>query len=382
MHGFSGQSHSQPFLHICHEHSRVIPAESYSAQIHPGERLRCISLLQQKASSLEAEIAERQRAECALREEKTKLTMALTAANLGVWELDLLTNVLTCSDQCKAHFGLAAHQPLSYEDWLRFVYPDERNAVNHALRTASVGGTDYTAEYRVMDAAGRIRWISAMGRSFHNGCHRMLGVTLDVTDQRRSSEILEQTVGARTAELQETIAELEAFSYSISHDMRAPLRSMQGFANILIDEFAQKIGPEGRAYLMRIISSAERMDRLIQDVLTFSRVARTELKLEPVNLDHLLRGILECYPNMQPPKADVVIEGNLPCVLGNAAALTQCQVRDSGHTAESSCLGASHRWRRSFHLQPARLRAGQRHRHSKRSPRTRFRHIPAAQQKL
>jgi signal transduction histidine kinase len=171
---------------------------------------------------------------------------------------------------------------------------------------------------------GNTRWIAAMGRCFHNGFHRLLGVTLDVTERKNAAAILEQTVAERTAELHDTISELEAFSYSISHDMRAPLRSMRGYADILMRECSETLTPESRRYLERITSSAERMDRLIQDVLTFSRVARNELTLEPVNLDHLVRGILECYPNLQQPHADIAIEDRLPYVLGNAAALTQC----------------------------------------------------------
>jgi signal transduction histidine kinase len=99
---------------------------------------------------------------------------------------------------------------------------------------------------------------------------------------------------------------------------------MQGFAKILLEDCGEKLGAENYNYLERIAASAQRMDRLIQDVLTFSRVARNDLSLEPVNLDHLVRGILECYPNLQPPHAEVTIQGPLPYVRGNAAALTQC----------------------------------------------------------
>ena len=66
------------------------------------------------------------------------------------------------------------------------------------------------------------------------------------------------------------------------------------------------------------------MDRLIQDVLTLSRVARTDFKLEPLDLDKLARGIVESFPNLQAPSSEILIEGRLPAVLGNPAALTQC----------------------------------------------------------
>ncbi|MCD6049751.1 MAG: Biofilm dispersion protein BdlA, partial [Verrucomicrobia bacterium] len=135
---------------------------------------------------------------------------------------------------------------------------------------------------------------------------------------------LEETVSERTAALRETIGELEAFSYSVSHDMRAPLRAMQGYAKIVIEDCGAQIDPKGKEYLKRISSAAARMDSLIQDVLTFSRVSRTDLTMEPVSLDELVHEILRTYPSFQPPSAQVEVIGQLPTVIGIPAVLTQC----------------------------------------------------------
>lgn len=324
MDGFRGASNGQPLMHICKEHARVIPAESYAAQINADERLRTIALLQQKAGSLEMEIAEREHAEAALRKKQTKLDIAVAVAQLGVWELDVDTQSVACSEQCKAHFGLAPDDSLTYDRAFELIHPEDRETVRNALSTAIEAGTDYNTEFRVIDPRGRLRWIASMGRCLHTGDTRMLGTTLDITERKRAAEILEQTVVERTAELQETIAELESFSYSVSHDMRAPLRSMQGYAHILMQECAEQISAECRTYLERITSATGRMDQLIQDVLTFSRVARADFDLEPVSLDALVRGILDSYPNLQAPHAHITVEGRLPPVLGNEAALTQC----------------------------------------------------------
>lgn len=321
---FKGERNGQPFLHVCREHSRVIPAESYSARPSVDDRLRTISVLQQKAASMEAEIVERQRAESALREQQTKLTMAVALARVGIWELDLMTNTLTCSDECKGHFGLQPSDDLNYDRFLQLVHPDDRETVQNAFRIAIAADGDQTTEFRVLDPSGELRWIASMGRCFHNGHHRMLGVTLDITQRRRRAELLEQMVAERTAKLRETVAELEAFSYSVSHDLRAPLRSMQGFAEIIFEECGEDLRPEGRLCLERISASAERMDRLIRDVLAFSRVARTEFTLDRVNMDRLVRTVIDSYPNLQAPHANIIIRDTLPSVLGNQAALTQC----------------------------------------------------------
>lgn len=135
--------------------------------------------------------------------------------------------------------------------------------------------------------------------------------------------VLEARVRERTAELQQTVAELEAFSYSLSHDMRAPLRAIQGYAEVIIEEGACTT-PEAREFLQKIVASANRMDRLIRDVLNFARYSRTEIAVAPVNLDELVRDIVRERPELQAPRATVTIDHPLVSVIGHGASLTQC----------------------------------------------------------
>jgi PAS domain S-box-containing protein len=148
-------------------------------------------------------------------------------------------------------------------------------------------------------------------------------VIVDITERRRIQQTLERLVAQRTAKLQETIGELESFSYSIAHDMRAPLRSLQGFSEILLEEYEGKLDMEGQVFLRRIVMAAARMDRLIQDVLTYSRVMRGELPQDRVDVGQLLRDIVDTYPTFAPEKAEIRLEGPFPPVLGNEAMLTQ-----------------------------------------------------------
>jgi signal transduction histidine kinase len=135
---------------------------------------------------------------------------------------------------------------------------------------------------------------------------------------------LERLVAERTGKLRETLGELEAFSYSVAHNMRAPLRGMQGFARLLLDEHAGQLNPKAHSYLERIASSAVRMDTLIRDVLDYTQVLRGDARLTPVNLDRLVRDLMATYPDWQPPMSDVRLEGTLPFVLGHEGFLTQC----------------------------------------------------------
>jgi signal transduction histidine kinase len=135
---------------------------------------------------------------------------------------------------------------------------------------------------------------------------------------------LEQKIGRRTAKLQETVAELEHFSYTITHDMRAPLRVMHGLGGVLLEECSACLHPTRREYIRRIVEAAERMDKLIIDALQYSGVVRQHFDLEPVDADALLRNILESYPGFQPPHANIHLASHLPVVLGHKTGLTQC----------------------------------------------------------
>lgn len=135
---------------------------------------------------------------------------------------------------------------------------------------------------------------------------------------------LEQRVAERTARLQEANAELEAFSYSVSHDLRAPLRSLETYAKILSDEHSSGLSEEARHYLRRIVRNAEKMDRLMQDVLTFSRIARSEMHLEPIDLDGVIDDVIEQYPDVAAARRRITIATPLGVVLAHGPSLVQC----------------------------------------------------------
>ena len=123
---------------------------------------------------------------------------------------------------------------------------------------------------------------------------------------------LESIVKARTAELQELVTELEYFSYTITHDMRAPLRAMQSFGDLLLEKWEEGDRPEQLDLVRRIATAAGRMDRLITDALNYSKTLRQELALSPVDAHALLRGILESYPQFHLPHANVRVVTSSP----------------------------------------------------------------------
>lgn len=141
---------------------------------------------------------------------------------------------------------------------------------------------------------------------------------------QQAHDVLEERVAERTLALQETISELEAFSYSISHDLRAPLRAMQSYATIIESDCSAELGNDGRTYLGRIIAAAERMDQLICDVLVFSRVSRSQIPLERLDLEAFVRSVIDSYPALSSGAAEIELVPPLGPVSSNPAALTQC----------------------------------------------------------
>ncbi len=179
------------------------------------------------------------------------------------------------------------------------------------------------------------RWIDAHyvpHRDEHGQVLGLFVLVLDITDRKsaeaqlaRAKEDLERQVQERTASLRDTIAQLETFSYSITHDMRGPLRAMVSFAQILQADHDQQLTSEGREYLRRIFDAARRLDRLIQDVLQYSRMARETLPMEPINIERLLHDIVHQYPDIVEHVDHITIETLCAdrLVQANPAALTQ-----------------------------------------------------------
>jgi two-component system, chemotaxis family, CheB/CheR fusion protein len=232
--------------------------------------------------------------------------------------------------------GQTFHEAMMSPDmWLNTIHPDDRVKAEQISKAGWAAGKGYVVEARFRHGkSGDYRWFlkrSLPVQDAAGNLQKRIGICIDIDDLKRAQNILaaqagvlEEQVQVRTGELRETIGELEAFSYSVSHDMRAPLRAMQGFAQLLLTNHEATLDPRSVDQLRRISASANRLDALINDVLTYSRLLRSEIVLQPVNLDELVRRIIATYPQLQVNGAEITIEGTLPVVLANEASLTQC----------------------------------------------------------
>jgi signal transduction histidine kinase len=127
----------------------------------------------------------------------------------------------------------------------------------------------------------------------------------------------------RTARLEQTVSELEAFSYSMSHDLRATLRAMRGYSEALLQDYSAGLDSDAQSYLKRILSASERLDRLVQDVLHYSRCARETIECLPVDIEPLISSVVAEYPAFRPPKAEIIVARRLQKVRGHEASLSQ-----------------------------------------------------------
>lgn len=272
------------------------------------------------------------------REQEERLLLALEVGGLGYYERNLVTNVVTVDEKWREIMGLPEGQP-GPDFAAKSLFPEDRDRVLALVAGAfdpklqKVVGTDF----RIMRPNGEIRWVSGRGRVvFDNSCKppkglKFMGVLQDITRRKEieialgeSQQELEKKVEERTASLQRANAELQAFSYSLSHDMRNPLRAVVSYTEFVLQDEESVLTAEARKFLQQGLAAALRLDRLIEDVLAFSRVSHMPMKLEPVNVERLVREIIMQAPGFQSPGAEVVAESPLDIVMGDEASLRQC----------------------------------------------------------
>jgi PAS domain S-box-containing protein len=397
---------------------------------------------------LEKEIAERKKAEIALRESEARLEFAMETSHTGAWDLDLVNHTAIRSPEYDRIFGYNELLPQwTYEMFLDHVFPKDRPFVDTTFRHAIETHGDWNFECRIRRKDGVVRWILAAGRhrpAASGTLSIMAGIVQDITERKEAEIALKEserkyhdlfsnmaeevhfwklerdaegriktwrlvdvnppalktwgrqnvedirgkttdeifgpgstehfmpvvqkimtegipysyedyfpnldkyfrftsvpmgdyfiTTGADITkikqseeslshyaeELASSNQELEAFSYSVSHDLRAPLRSLSGFSIMLAEDYEGKLDAQGKEYLDRIQSSSQLMNQLIDDMLRLSRIGRAEINLEKMDLSELVRAIAEELRSTQPNRnVEFVIQPNVTA-MGDKALL-------------------------------------------------------------
>ncbi|HTE52562.1 MAG TPA: PAS domain S-box protein [Kofleriaceae bacterium] len=178
--------------------------------------------------------------------------------------------------------------------WAGGVHPEDFQRCMHVYMEAFVSRQPFRMEYRLRRADGEYRWILDTGMPRHatdGSFAGFIGSCIDITELRELRNDLDLRVRERTDELAATVQELEAFCYSVSHDLRAPLRAIDGFSQALLEEYGDVIDQQGQDYLRRARSGASRMGELIDALLKLSRIGRAALRQVDIDLSGLARQV-------------------------------------------------------------------------------------------
>jgi len=273
-------------------------------------------------ASTERDITERRRAEEALKITKDRLLFATEGANLGVWNWNTVTGELIWSDKCKALFGIRPDETMSYQRFSDALHPDDRERTDKAVQDALDNHTDYDIEYRSLWPDGSIHWLAARGRGYYDATGkavRLEGVVLDITARKRDEEARKQTA----ADLERSNKELEQFAYVASHDLQEPLRMVSSYTQLLAQRYEGQLDDKAKKYIDYAVDGAVRMQRLINDLLMYSRVGTQGKPFEPTDSHSVLGEILRNLQAAIEESRAIITNDDLPTVRADASQFAQ-----------------------------------------------------------
>jgi len=298
--------------------------------------------------TISRDTTERKKSEAALREREFWMKESQRVGHIGSYAFDFQKGTWTSSEVLDEIFGIQGERDRTINSWLNIVHDDQREEMlRYFSNDVVAAGKSFDREYRIVRRSDGVeRWVWGRGELGFDEAGlliSMVGTIQDITDRklahdeiRRLNSELEQRVQQRTAQLETANRELEAFSYSVSHDLRAPLRGIDGWSLALAEDFQSALDEKANEYIRRIRSEAQRMGALIDDLLQLSRVTRAEITFKSVDLSALVHTIVARIQDLYPGRHftfsiedDVIVEGDytlleiaLTNLLDNASKFT------------------------------------------------------------
>ena len=309
------------------------------------------------------DISVRKATEQALRTSESLLLQAQELAHMASWRYDVASRHFFPLGNANLVLGMK-REHFSELDLLKATHPEDRERVQQAWREAMRSGEALALEYRLNLLDGEWRWVSVRAEFERDAEGRVtsgLGTLLDITDHKRAEQqiqllnaSLEARIGERTQALLAAYDELESFSYAVAHDLRSPLRIINGFAQAL-EEDNPALAPESQLHLQRIRESSKKMGELIDGLLKLSQMSRGELQRTPVDVSALAtRQLRELAAGSPEREVDWGVWPDMQSMAD--APLVQALLQNLLHNA----------WKYTAHTPHARIRVYAQHRHGTR----------------
>jgi PAS domain S-box-containing protein len=300
---------------ICHDGSRTWVRSR-------GEAIRDAQNNIVKLQGTVQDITDLRASEEAFRLASERLALAANAGGIGIWDWDVAHNRLTWDESMFRLYGWAPNQIVpSHEAWAGSLHPDDKAATVETLQNVLRAGNQFDAVFRIIWPDQSIHHIKATATVHRDSAGepiRMIGTNLDISDLKKGEAALK----AANDQAELTNRELRAFSYSVSHDLRAPLRGIDGWSLALLEDYADQLGDRGREYLARVRSEAQLMGRLIDDLLNLSRVTQVGMNPVRVDLASIARGIESRLRKLEPSRTVEFVIPQTLNVFGDSGLLS------------------------------------------------------------
>jgi signal transduction histidine kinase/CHASE3 domain sensor protein len=255
-----------------------------------------------------------------IQESEMLLREAELLNDMGNWRWNLSTHALYWSEGVYRIFEKNAISYIpAFSDLINSIHPDEREAQEKLIKNAMAAGNDFQSDFRIT-TGNKVKYLQMKGRPTYNSLKELngfFGTLQDFTAERQ----LEEQLRLQTLELKRSNEDLEQFAYVASHDLQEPLRKIQAFGDRLQSRYENVLEDSGLDYLERMQNAAGRMQKLIEDLLTFSRVTRKILPFQSIELQELIAAVVDdLEQRITETKAQVQMS-KLPLVYGDPAQL-------------------------------------------------------------
>ncbi|WP_084776870.1 PAS domain-containing protein [Anabaena sp. PCC 7108] len=301
-------------------------------------------------AGIAADITNRKLTEIALQHSQERYRSLVEVTAQVTWTTDATGQFTTPQESWEAFTGKSFAEYQGW-NWSKSIHPDDQETTKEIWLQALESGDLYENESRILDRYGEYKyfWVRAMPIVETDGSIReWVGACTDITNRKQAeleirelNEQLEMRVQQRTTELTAANKELESFSYSVSHDLRSPLRGIDGFSKALLERYQDQLDDKGKHYLTRIRKGTQRMGELIDDLLQLSRVTRSQMRLTQVNLSAIAQEIAQELNDRNPERQvnwlispDLIVSGDqqllrivLENLLNNAWKFTSVKIQ-------------------------------------------------------